>query len=168
MSWLRLGLRYTPSPVPLDGVLGVWTAANTRGGLSLSGGQVTLTPDYLVFTPWDVSREAELLAKLMTSGGASQVGDVDKLVKSSGLLKPAVMPLRQLANIELLNGAQWLRPPTARVYLSDGRHFDLGILASPRRLNKAAANEDAIRDWMASTMRALRQARSGPSSAPAG
>src|SRR4051794_23319444 len=96
---MRLGPRYTPSPVPLEGVIGVWTAANTRGGLSLAGGQVTLTPDYLVFTPWDVSRELKLLEQLLTESGVPHVGGADKLIKQSKVLEAVAIPLKDVAGI---------------------------------------------------------------------
>jgi hypothetical protein len=159
---VRLGGGYTASPVPVEGALGVWTAANTRGGLSLAGGQVTLLPDCLVFTPWDVSGERELLVKLLTKAGVPHVGDVDKLITQSKLLEPVVVPLQQIESLEQLNGASWLRPPTVRIRLADGRHFDLGILVSPRRLNKDSANDNAMADFLAKTRRTLNQVLQRP------
>jgi hypothetical protein len=75
---------------------------------------VTLLPEYLVFTPWDVSRERALLVELLTKVGVPHVGDVDKLITQSKLLEPVVLPLQQIESLEELNGASWLLPPTVQ------------------------------------------------------
>jgi hypothetical protein len=143
------GGEYKPSPVPLEGVVGAWTAANTRSGLSLAGGKVILTQDYLVFTPWDMDRTREWLFKLLAKAGAPDyVGKIDDLITKSRILEPVAIPLSKIDSIQVLNRASLLRPPTARLGLTDGRHFDLGILASPGTWNPSPKNNQAFDDWL--------------------
>ena len=47
--------RYTPAPVNVDGAIGRWSAARTASGSSLAGGEIIVTRDHLVFTPWDMA-----------------------------------------------------------------------------------------------------------------
>lgn len=141
----RLGPRYTPSPVPLEGVRGIWTAANTRGGVALAGGQAVLTDTHLVFSPWDLDKTRTWLFKLLgTAGAPGWVGKIDELITKSRLLEPVAVPLAEIERVEVLNRASLLKPPTARLHLRDGRHFDLGLLANARAPNLSGANNEAL------------------------
>jgi hypothetical protein len=51
-----------------------------------------------------------------------------------------VLPLTEVAAVDVLNRASLLCPPTARIKLADGRHFDLGVLASKFSPNFSGAN----------------------------
>jgi hypothetical protein len=126
---------YRPPPVPLEGVRGVWTAANTKGGLSLAGGQAIVTKDHLAFT---------LFKLLNTAGAPGWVGKINELIDESKLLGPAAIPLSEIAGTHTLNRAEVLKPPTVRMSLRDGRHFDLGILVSPKTPNFSSSNNDAF------------------------
>jgi hypothetical protein len=142
------GPHYTPSPVELQDIVGAWTAANTRGGLALAGGQVILTPQYLVFTPWDMDQTRAWLFKGLSKAGFSYAGQIDKLISASRLLEPVVIPLNAIAAVQPLNAARLFKPPTARLQLADGRHFDLGILKSPRTRSGSPQNNVAMQDFM--------------------
>jgi len=140
-----VGARYKPWPVPVEGVRGVWSAANTRGGLSLAGGHIALTDEHLVFSPWDMDQTREWLFKLLSMAGApGWVGKIDELITRSRLLEPVAIPLADIGDVQVLNRASWLKPPTARISLRDGRHFDLGILAKPTAPSKSGANNEAF------------------------
>jgi hypothetical protein len=139
---------YTASPVEVQDVIGAWTAANTRGGLALAGGQVILTPQHLVFTPWDMDETRAWLVKGLSKAGFAYAGQIDKLITASKLLEPVAVPVGAIASAQSLNGASFLKPPTVRLQLTDGRHFDLGILASPTTWNKSPKNDVAMADFM--------------------
>ena len=140
-----LGARYKPPPVPMEGVHGVWSAANTRGGLSLAGGQVALTNQHLVFSPWDMDQTRKWLFKLLGRAGApGWVGKIDDLITKSRLLEPVAIPLGEIRDVQALNRASWLKPPTARILLRNGTKFDLGILSKPTAPNKSTANDEAF------------------------
>jgi hypothetical protein len=154
-----LGGRYEPSPVPIEGALGTWTAANTRGGLSLAGGRVILTGDHLVFTPWDMDETREWLFKGLSKAGApGYVGKIDDLISASKLLEPVAFPVSEIAGTQVLNRASWLKPPTVRITLAGGRRFDLGVLASPGSPNKSRANNQAFDHFLATLQRVGTQA----------
>jgi hypothetical protein len=137
--------KYKPSPVPLEGVRGVWSAANTRDGLSLAGGRAVITNDHLVFTPWDMDKTREWLFKLLGKAGApAWVGKIDEFIEKSRLLEPVAFPLTEITGTETLNRASLLKPPTVRISLRDGRHFDLGIVTKSTSPNFSPANNAAF------------------------
>jgi hypothetical protein len=142
--------RYKPSLVPIEGVRGVWTAARTMfGGFSVAGGQAIVTRQHLVFTPWDMDRTREWLFKLLSYAGAPEiVGKIDDLISASKLLEPVAIPLTDITSVDVLNRASLLKLPTARLHISDGSSFELGILASPRALTMSPANNEAFDDWI--------------------
>ena len=146
---LLSGPGYAPAPVDTSVAIGRWAAAKTRGGAALAGGEVVLTPEYLVFTPWDMDQTRAFLVKALGKAGVPYVGEVDKLITTTTLLEPVALRLDQIAAIMPLGRASWLKPPHARIELTDGRSVDLGVLAGPRRLNKDPANNDAFDDWLA-------------------
>lgn len=144
LDGIGIGGRYEAWPVSIEGVRGIWTAANTRGGFSLAGGQVAVTDSYVVFSPWDLDKTREWLFILLGKAGApTWVGKIDELITASKLLEPVAMPLAEIRETRQLNGASLLKPPTTRLTLRDGRSFDLGILASPRSPNVSRANNEA-------------------------
>jgi hypothetical protein len=149
------GPKYTPAPVPVEGAIGRWTAARTSSGLAIAGGEVVLTSEYLVFTPWDMTQTRAFLVKLLSSAGVPHVGDVDKLLTASKLLEPIAVRLAQIALIQPLGRASVLKPPYARITFDDGRHLDLGILAGPLYPNFSPANNAAFDDWLAKIRAAL-------------
>jgi hypothetical protein len=65
----RLTPRYTPAPVNVEGAIGRWTAARTASGLPIAGGEIILTRQHLVFTPWDMTQTRGFLVKLLCAGG---------------------------------------------------------------------------------------------------
>jgi hypothetical protein len=141
----------------MEGVLGIWSAANTRGGLSLAGGQVALTREYLVFSPWDLDQTRRWLRTLLSTTSASDFAKtIDDLITKSKLLEPVMIPVADITSIEVLNRASWFGPPTARIHLRGGRDFDLGILASATTPNKSDANNQAFDDWLSRMPPALR------------
>lgn len=140
--------RYTPAPVDVEGAIGRWTAARTASGLAIAGGEIVLTREHLVFTPWDMTRTREFLVKLLSGAGVPHVGDLDKLLKASKLLEPIAIPLSQIVTVQPMGRASWTKPPWARLTFTDGRHLDIGILAGARRLNKDPANNMAFDDWI--------------------
>jgi hypothetical protein len=142
------GSHYTPSPVELENVVGAWSAANTRGGLALAGGQVVLTAQYVVFTPWDMAQTRAWLVKGLSTAGSQYAGQIDKLITASRLLEPVAIPLNAITSVQPLNAARLFKPPTARLELMDGRHFDLGILASPTTPSVSRKNNAAMQDFM--------------------
>jgi hypothetical protein len=152
--------QYAPAPVPIDGVLGRWTAARMSGSLAAAGGEIVLTGEYLVFTPWDLAKTREFLVKLLTHSGVPHVGDVDKLLTATKLLDPVAIPLSQIATVQPMGRASLLRPPWARITFGDGRHLDIGILAGVRYPNIHPANNPAFDDWLAK-LQAQMAARSG-------
>jgi len=143
----RLAPGYTPTPVNVEGAIGRWTAARTAGGLSIAGGEIILTNQHLVFTPWDMTQTRGFLVKLLSAGGVPHVGDLDKLLTASKLLEPVAIPLTQIANLSPMGRASWTKPPWARITFADGRHLDIGILAGPRYPTKSSANNAAFDDW---------------------
>jgi hypothetical protein len=152
---------YTPAPVDVEGAIGRWTAARTASGLSVAGGEIVLTLEHLVFTPWDMTKTREFLVKLLTNVGVPHVGDVDKLLTASRLLEPVAVPLSQISVVQPMGRASWLKPPWARLTFVDGRHLDVGILAGPRRINRDPANNTAFDDWLAK-LRAQQRHDQGP------
>lgn len=149
------GPAYKQPVLELEGVVGAWTAARTGAGLSLSGGQVVLARDYLVFSPWDMDATRQWLVKWLPKAGVPGVAQVDKLLSATKLLDPVVIPVADIGDAQVLNRASLLKPPQARLQLADGRHFDLGILASPLTMNLSAKNNVALDDFL-SKLRAAR------------
>ena len=140
---------YVAAPVAVDGVVGSWTAARTQGGLSVTGGRVVLGRDWLVFSPWDMAATRAWLVKWLGKAGVPHVGDIDKLLSATRLLEPVVIPLASVASAQVLSRGSLLKPPQVRLGLRDGRHFDLGILASATSLNPSPANRVALDDFLA-------------------
>lgn len=151
------GPHYTASPVELSDIVGAWTAANTRGGLSLAGGRVVLTPQYLVFTPWDMDQTRAWLVKGLSKAGFAYAGQIDKLITASELLEPVAIPLDAITSAQPLNQAEIFKPPTVRLQLGDGRVFDLGILHSPGTWNRSPKNNVAMDDFLSHLRSSLGQ-----------
>jgi hypothetical protein len=140
----RFGPRYKPHEVSIEGVRGIWSAANTRGGLSLAGGQVAVTDAYLSFSPWDLDETRKWLFKLLSMAGApTWVGKIDDLITKSRLLEPVAIPVAAIADVQVLNRASVLRPPAARIAF-DGRQFDVGIVSAPKSPNFSGSNNEAL------------------------
>ena len=131
----------------LDGVIGAWTAARTRG-VALAGGEIVLARDYLVFSPWDMDKTRAFLIKWLSKAGVPHVGTADKLLSASKLLEPVVLPVADIERVELLNRASLLNPPQVRLYLRAGGHLDLGILHSPTTLNISSKNNTALDNFL--------------------
>ncbi len=144
----KRGPTYKASPVPIDGVVGMWHGAKTRGGLALAGGQVALTRDYLVFSPWDMDQTRAWLVKLLSMAGVPHVASANTLLTKTKILEPVAIPVSAIARIQVLNRRSLLKPPTAQIQLRDGGHFDIGILASPLSPNVSKANDAAFEDWL--------------------
>lgn len=142
------GPHYTPSPVELRDVIGPWTAAKTRGGLAFAGGQVVLTPEYLVFTPWDMDQTRAWLVKGLSKAGFPYAGQIDQLITASKLLEPVAIPLNTITSVQPLNAARLFKPPTIRLQLQDGRHFDLGVLKLPTTPSGSKDNNVAMQDFI--------------------
>lgn len=140
---------YVPPPVNVEGVSGAWTAARTRGGLSLAGGRVVLGRDWLVFSPWDMDQTRAWLVKWLGKAGVPHVGDIDKLITASKLLEPVAIPVRSIGSGRVLSRGSFLKPPQLRLIFTDGRHFDFGILASPTTMNASPKNLAAFEDFLA-------------------
>lgn len=60
---------YKPVSLDVGGVIGSWTAARTKGGLSAVGGQVVLGRDWIVFSPWDMDRTRAWLVTWLGKAG---------------------------------------------------------------------------------------------------
>lgn len=133
----------------VEGAIGRWTSARTASGASIAGGEIILTEEHLVFTPWDMTKTRAFLVKLLTKAGVPYVGVVDKLLSATKLLEPIAIPLTEITGLSPMGRASWGKPPWARVTFADGRQLDVGILAGPRYPNVAAANNDAFDDWVA-------------------
>jgi hypothetical protein len=142
------GPSYKRPELELDGVVGAWTAARTSGGLSVSGGQVVLARDQLVFSPWNMDSTREFLVTWLPKAGVPHVGTVDKLLTASGLLEPVVLPLTELERVEVTGRGSLLKPPQVRLHFAGGRHFDMGILHSPTTLNGSPKNRAALDDFL--------------------
>lgn len=140
---------YTPSPVDIEGVVGAWTAARTKGGLSLTGGRVVLGRDWLVSSPWDMDQTRAWLAKWLGKAGVPHLGDIDKLISAPKLLEPVAIPVSSIASVQALSRGSLFKPPQARLVFADGRHFDIGILASPTTANISGKNRAAFEDFLA-------------------
>lgn len=144
---------YTPAPVDVEGALGRWTGAKTAGGLSLAGGELILTTNHLVFTPWDMEKTRQFLVKLLSQAGAPRVGDVDKLITQSKILEPVALPLPEISDAQPAGQASWMRPPLVRLSFSDGRTMEFGVLAGSMKMNRDPGN-NAARDDFLSKLRA--------------
>jgi hypothetical protein len=145
----RLGPRYKPHPIDIDGVRGIWTGAKTQGGLSLAGGQVAVTDDHLSFSPWDLDDTRKWLFTLLGKAGAPDwVGKIDDLITKSRLLEPVAIPLAAIADVVVLNRASLLKPPAARIRLTDGRHVDIGILSKPTAPSLSGSNNEAFEHFL--------------------
>ena len=142
------GATYKRPELELEGVVGAWTAARTSGGLSVSGGQVVLARDHLVFSPWDMDATREFLVNWLPKAGVPHVGTVDKLLTATGLLEPVALPLSELERVEVTGRGSLLKPPQVRLHLAGGRHFDLGILHSPTTMNPSPKNRVALDDFL--------------------
>jgi hypothetical protein len=151
---------YTRAPVPVEGAVGRWTASKMATGLAAAGGEVILTRDHLVFTPWDMTKTRAFLVKLLGEVGVPHIGDIDKLLTATKLLDPVAIPLAQVASVQPMGRASVRQPPWARITFADGRHLDLGILAGVRFPNFHPANNAAFDDWLAA-LRALESGRTG-------
>jgi hypothetical protein len=156
------GPRYKPHSVPLEGVRGIWSAANTRGGIALAGGQVAVTDHHVAFSPWDLDKTREWLFKLLGQAGApGWVGKIDELITQSRLLEPVAIPVAAIGDVQVLNRASILKPPTARIRLADGGHFDIGIVARPTSPNFSGSNNQAFDDFLGA-LQNVRQAAAAP------
>jgi hypothetical protein len=151
---------YTPSPVPVEGAIGRWTASRLVAGLTITGAEVVVTRGYLVFTPWDMTRTREFLVKLLSRAGVPHIGDLDKLLTATKLLEPIAIPLSQITSVQPMGRASVPTPPWARIGFGGGRHLDVAILAGVRFPNFHPANNAAFDDWLAA-MRAVQLEAAG-------
>lgn len=143
------GPEYKRPVLELEGVVGAWTAARTSaGGLAMAGGQVVLARDYLVFSPWDMDDTRAFLVKWLGKAGVPHLGPLNDLISATKLLEPVVLPVGDIASVEVLNRGSVLKPPRARIHLRDGNHFDIGILHSPTTMNLSPKNNVALDDWL--------------------
>jgi hypothetical protein len=142
------GPSYKRPEMELEGVVGAWTAARTNSGLSVSGGQVVLTRDHLVFSPWDMDATRAFLVRWLGKAGVPHLGTIDKLLDATGLLEPVVLPLAEVVRVDMLSRGSLFKPPQVRLHFADGRHFDLGILHSPTTMNPSPKNKQALDDFM--------------------
>jgi hypothetical protein len=143
------GPDYKRPLLELDGVVGAWTAARTGlGGVALTGGEVVLARDHLVFSPWDMDDTRAFLVKWLGKAGVPHVGTADKLLTASKLLEPVVLPVADIARVEVLHRGSLFKPPQVRIHLRTGRHFDLGILHSPTTPNLSPKNKAALDDFL--------------------
>jgi hypothetical protein len=131
----------------LEGVIGSWTAARTRG-ISLAGGEVVLARDHLVFSPWDMDKTRAFLVQWLSKAGVPHIGTADKLLSASKLLDPVVLPVADIERAEMLNRASLFKPPQVRLHLRSGGHFDLGILHSPTTPNISPKNNTAFDNFL--------------------
>ena len=149
------GPAYKQPVLELEGVVGAWTAARTGAGLSISGGQVVLARDYLVFSPWDMDGTRAWLVKWLPKAGVPGVAQVDKLLSATKVLDPVVIPLADIAGVQELNRASLFKPPQVRIELRAGGHFDLGILASPGTMNPSPKNNAELDEFLSKLRPAL-------------
>jgi hypothetical protein len=145
---LKRGPAYKVPHVPIDGVIGMWHGAKTGGGLALAGGQVALTRDYLVFSPWDMDQTRAWLVRLLSMAGVPHAGSVNALLTMTRILEPVAIPVSGIARIQVLNWASTWNPPAVQIQLQDGSHFEVGILASPLSPSGSKANDVALNDWL--------------------
>lgn len=157
---------YQRAPVPVEGAVGRWTASRLLAGLAAAGGEVILTRDHLVFTPWDMTKTREFLVKLLGAAGVPHVSDIDKLLTASKLLEPVAIWLSQVAAVQPMGRASVTRPPWARISFVDGRHLDLAILAGVGFPNFHPANDAAFDDWLAASQALLLGRAAAPTPTP--
>jgi tetratricopeptide (TPR) repeat protein len=110
------------SPSRVDEPLGTWTGTHVMAGVSAIGGTVVLYSDRLEFHPIN-----------FPSGEPA---------------KPDVIRLVDIESIEVRNRASLRRPPTARLHLTGGLRFDLGIVASRLSPTFRPANNKAFDDFL--------------------
>ena len=143
------GPDYKRPLLELDGVVGAWTAARTgMGGLSLAGGEVVLAREHLVFSPWDMDDTRAFLVKWLGKAGVPHLGTVDKLLTGTKLLEPVVLPVADIANVQVLTRGSLFKPPQVRIQFRGGNHFDMGILHSPTTPNPSSKNKAALDDFL--------------------
>jgi hypothetical protein len=118
------------------------------GGVSLAGGEVVLAREYLVFSPWDMDDTRAFLVKWLGEAGVAHLGTVDKLITATKLLEPVVLPVADIANVQVLTRGSLFKPPQLRIHFRDGKHFDMGILHSPGTPNASSKNKAALDDFM--------------------
>jgi hypothetical protein len=143
------GPDYKRPLLELEGVVGVWTAARTGlGGLSLAGGQVVLARDHLVFSPWDMDDTRAFLVKWLGKAGVPHLGTVDQLLTATKLLEPVVLPVADIAKVDVLSRGSLMKPPAVRIHVRSGGHLDIGILHSPTTPNVSSKNNAALEDFV--------------------
>lgn len=142
------GPQYMPSPVGTTRALGAWYGANKKGGLSLSGGLVILTPIYVVFTPWNMDQTRQWLVAGGRVFGIPLVGLVNSLITASGLLEPVVIETSAITNLEPVDFTSMFKPPGVRFTLINGGTFEVGFVASPGTWTGSSKNRDAAVDFI--------------------
>jgi hypothetical protein len=81
----------------------------------------------------------------MQLAGLHFIGPLDNLITYSKILEPVAIAQHFVASVTSLNtSGKLLKPPSVRIATKDGRHFDLGILAGPRKRNGSSENYVAL------------------------
>jgi hypothetical protein len=157
LTELRAPIGYKRHAVPIGGARGFWSAANTRGGVALAGGHVAITDEYLSFSPWDLDGTRKWLFNVLGKASApAWVGNIDDLITRGRVHEPVAIPISAIREVNVLNRASMLKPPTARISF-DGRQFDLGIVSAPRSPNFSGSNNEAFEHFL----RVLEEVRQG-------
>lgn len=131
-----------------QGVLGVYAAAERRGGISLSGGRLVLTNQALIFCPMDLAQAKKAVDLVITAG---QIPGGDLISKFASLGRDSVLavPLANIATVEQTSTARVASPPSICVTTKVGSKYDFGVLAGPGYPNLAPKNNEAVADLLA-------------------
>lgn len=142
---LLAGSGRTTAPVELTP--GEFETARTYGqlvganALKSVGGELILTNQRLIFTPWNITDLAPLLAFGLKRAGVAGAGVVVGWV--AGQVRGDAADLTSITGATPGRDAALLHPPTLVVQLADGRRLEFGIVVAKLSPNRSLANNDA-------------------------
>jgi hypothetical protein len=120
---------------PGEALVAKWVASRSLGSLGLTGGNLVLTSQRLLFEPIRTPKPS-WFGKLFGAAGTG----VAEVIENSGLLKELGYSLADIASVEPLGD----RPPKLRVLLRSGEAYDYQVL--PSRLTPVFSRNTKARD----------------------
>ena len=157
------GFTYDTEPVDeMEDVLGVF-----YGGRGQVGQQYVITNRRLLMGPLDTGLAMEIDAYALnhvTAGGGDLVKNV--LSKYAPMNPTTTLWLRHIVDVRPTNDAGWLKPPGLRLTTDTEQVFDLGIVDSPKTMNRSPKNNETRDRAVAVLKQAVDAAKAAPKQSP--
>jgi len=125
-------------------------ASRNPGTVLAAGGQLVLTNQRVVFSPWNTKDLSTVLVWGLGKAGAPKMLR-DAATKLQGLIDASAIAVDGFSEVKVGSGASVLKPPTLTIVGADQEPVEFGILKSLFSPNFSKANE-SVRDQCVAIM----------------